>query len=250
MECYEIVPLRVGRLDDYPKINFTYMKNPGVTIEVPIVTWVVRSPERTVVFDCGCGAEARSRPYHPLYRRGEGEDPARGFREAGLDPASVDLVVLSHLHWDHCGDVELFPNATFVVQRKELQEAVSPVQALRQAYEVIPQVRPAWLEVFNRIKQVSGDLEIAPGLQLVELPGHTTGLQGMRVATRQGTILLASDAIPLVENWEGDQDLPHIPNGIHVDLRLYDWTFHRMEQFGDRVLPSHDVRIFDQRQYG
>ena len=120
----------------------------------------------------------------------------------------------------------------------------------RQAYEVIPPVRPAWLDVFNRIKQVSGDLEIAPGLQLVELPGHTTGLQGMRVATRQGTILLASDAIPLVENWEGDQDLPHIPNGIHVDLRLYDWTFHRMEQFGDRVLPSHDVRIFDQRQYG
>lgn len=247
---FTITPVRVGRLVGMDRSVFTYGRNFGVRLDAPCVIWVVSDGRTTVVVDAGPAPPELARPHHPLIVRSEAEIPERALMERGVDLERVELVVLTHLHWDHCGEAAAFRNATFVVQAAELREAVVPVFTQRVIFDVGQRgYGPRWLPVFDRMHVVDGDVELLPGLDLVCLPGHTPGMQGVRVATAGGAHLIAGDAVPLYENWEGDAHLRHIPNGIHTDLRTYERAFRRMEEVADHVLPGHDPAVFEQATY-
>src|SRR5262249_42586222 len=83
--------------------------------------------------------------------------------------------------------------------------AVSPQRVIFDVGQ--PGYGPRWMPVFDRMQVVDGDVELLPGLDLVCLPGHTPGMQGVSVATAGGAYLIAGDAVPLYENWEGDAHL-------------------------------------------
>ncbi|MCL8207511.1 MAG: N-acyl homoserine lactonase family protein [Actinomycetia bacterium] len=246
METYRILPVRVGYLAHFEKSTFTYGRNAGEKIEAPCIVWVVTNGRRTVVVDAGPSAPERARAYHPAYTCPPEEELGRALAAHGIDPEQVDTVVVSHLHWDHVGGMPVFPRATFLVQRDELFAACDPIATQRVTYETgIRGLPPVWTSVFDRIQVCRGDFELAPGLRVVRLPGHTPGLQGLLVDTEAGPALIASDAVPLVDNWLGDAGLAHIPNGIHVDLSAYEETFAKMERLARWVLPGHDPAAFD-----
>jgi glyoxylase-like metal-dependent hydrolase (beta-lactamase superfamily II) len=247
---FTITPLQVGRLCGMDRSVFTYQRNFGVKFDAPCIMWLVSDGRTNVVVDAGPAPPELARPKHPLIQRSDAEAPAPIFQEHGVDPESVELVVLTHLHWDHCGEAAMFKNATFVVQAAELREAVVPVFTQRLIFDVgMPGYPPRWLGVFDRTHVVDGDVELMPGLDLVCLPGHTPGMQGVNVATAKGQYLIAGDAVPLYENWEGDAQLRHIPNGIHADLHSYERAFKRMEEVATHILPGHDPMVFEQRTY-
>ena len=80
-------------------------------------------------------------------------------RQRGLEPGDIDVVINTHLHWDHCSNNALFPKATFYVQRDELGYACAPLPVHRQAYEKNPGLSPGWLDVWGRIRrQVESDV--------------------------------------------------------------------------------------------
>jgi len=132
----------------------------------------------------------------------------------GLSPQEIDLVIFTHLHWDHCFNLENFSQATFFIQKSELKYAVDPLPVERKPYEVgIPGVQPPWMKVFGKMVKLDGDQQIIPGIRVMHVPGHTPGCQCVIVETSEGPWVIAGDMIPLWENWKGDGTLDHIPGG-------------------------------------
>jgi glyoxylase-like metal-dependent hydrolase (beta-lactamase superfamily II) len=148
------------------------------------------------------------------------------------------------LHWDHCSNNNLFPRAKFYVQRDELVYASDPLPVHRRAYEKAPGLSPGWLDVWGRIELVDGDAEIAPGVSVVQLAGHSPGSQGVLV---DGAVpyLIAGDAVNTYADWEGNETVPHLPPGVNTSLLDCYASFEKIEHLGCEVIPSHDLSLLD-----
>lgn len=104
----------------------------------------------------------------------------------GLGPEDIDLVVVTHLDFDHCGGNRFFPDATFVIQREQLDYARSHPERCFPA---------DWDHPELHYRVVDGDLELLPGIELLTTPGHAPGHQSLVVrGLRSGTVILSSDA--------------------------------------------------------
>ena len=88
-----------------------------------------------------------------------------------------------------------------------------------------------------------------PGIRVVHLPGHTPGSQAVVVETSEGPLVIAGDAVPLYENWEGDEILEHIPSGIYSKLEDYYHSVKRLKSLEARILPGHDDKVFSETRY-
>jgi N-acyl homoserine lactone hydrolase len=247
---WTIRPLCFGEFPVFEKSVFTYMRHAGEKIRVPILGWLIQSGEEAILVDTGPSAEdAPATRYHTPIRRSPAQKPDAALRAVGVDPDRISRVVLSHLHWDHCYNLECFPSARFLVQAEEVRTAVDPVPPQRHPYEVgIPGVQPSWLPFFDRLEVIQGEVEVAPGVRTVCLPGHTPGLQGVVVETAAGRYLIASDAVPLGANFHGEGAGPIAP-AIHVDVAACYRSFERMRAVADVVLPSHDMDVLRQPVY-
>ena len=116
----------------------------------------------------------------------------------GVKPGDVNLIVNSHLHFDHCGNNQLFPAAEIFVQADELSIARTP------RYTVT-----GWFDYDGaRINPVSGEMDIGTGLKLLATPGHTPGHQSVLVETDNGNVLVAAQAAFTVEEYEQGGDAP------------------------------------------
>ena len=237
-----IHPLSMGRILDFDLSLLTARHNMGIRLDVPCLAWLVLGGTRPVLVDTGPPEPEFCARYHrPMERKPWEKLPA--LLEAwGVDPASVEIVVLTHLHWDHCFNAECLPNARFLVQQAELRYAVAPLPIDRPAYEALtPGLTPPWMAYYNRIDAVCGDRELMPGVQLLHTPGHTPGCQSVAVETGKGPWLIAGDTVPAYANWHSGG--AKIPGGIAQDLHVYYNTLNKLEKFGDNILPVHDAKV-------
>jgi N-acyl homoserine lactone hydrolase len=249
MSQWTIRPLCFGEFCEFEKSFFTYLRNSGEKIRSPILGWLLQSGAETILVDTGQSSPELANRWHSRTQRSANQAPEMALRAAGVNPASLRLVILTHLHWDHCCNLELFPAARFLVQEEELRAAVVPIPTQRFPYEVgIPDLSPPWLGAFNRLEVIRGDVEVAPGVRTVLLPGHTPGLQGVLVDTVAGRHLVASDAMPLYANLGTDGSGP-IPPGIHTDVASCLRSFDRMRAVADAILPSHDPEVLKHPVY-
>ncbi|MFE5708910.1 N-acyl homoserine lactonase family protein [Rhodococcus koreensis] len=165
--------------------------------------WLLRNRDRTVLVDCGFNADrARTRGLVQDHR------PVELLSRFGVKPEDVDHVVISHMHFDHSGNVELFPNATFSVARDELEFWTGP-------YATRPHLGfntdSAEVQMIlnlhrdGRVHLVTGPEELFPGIKVTPIRGHTPGQMVTEVSTRSGTVVLASDAIHFYEEMERDR---------------------------------------------
>jgi len=247
MAKLRIHPLLLGRFSNVEKSIFTYGCNQGIKFSACCIGWYIEGAEKRVLVDTGPSAPDLALRYHPHLGLSRQD---LGLRQAlsgiGIKPQEIDLVVLTHLHWDHCYNLELLSRASFLVQKEEIRYAVSPLPVHQLGYEAgVQGLCPAWMSVFDRIRVTDGDEELLPGLKIVTLPGHTPGFQGVLVEAEKGRYLIAGDAMPLFENWE-----KRIPHGVHVDLHKSEETFKKVHFLHpDVVLPGHDEQVFEQQIY-
>ena len=201
--------------------------------------WFARNARRTVVIDTGFNADAARRRKREFLR-----SPADGLKLLGVDAAAVETVILTHLHYDHVGNFDLFPQATFHLQDLEMQYATGrcmTVEAMRHAYEledVVGMVRRVYA---GRVRFHDGEGEIAPGVTLHHVGGHTMGLQVVRVATRRGWVVLASDASHYYANMEQSRPFPIVYN---VGDMVEGWRRARaLAESREHVIPGHDPLV-------
>ncbi|HVW18850.1 MAG TPA: N-acyl homoserine lactonase family protein [Solirubrobacteraceae bacterium] len=238
--------LKVGRLVGQPKPTITHFRGWGETYDPTLIVFLIEGGESPILVDTGPSTvEAAWDLHHYRLEQSPEERLPDALAAAGVDASEIKLVVNTHLHWDHCSNNALFPDARVIVQKDELLYAVDPLEWNRVAYEKIPGIQPPWFATWSNIETVDGETEIAPGVSTILLPGHTPGSQGVVVEAEGGRYLIAGDCVPTYENWAGDAAATHIPDGLNYNLVVYAESFRKIEALDCEVIPSHDAAVIE-----
>ena len=203
--------------------------------------WALVNDQHTVVVDLGFTEEIGTRRGREFMRC-----PSVGLAELGIDCASVSHVIVSHMHYDHVGNYDLFPNATFYLQEDEMRFYTGKYvrhAAFRRSIEVDDVVAMVRYNYEGRLTLVDGVREIVPGVHVHRVGGHTAGLQIVTAQTALGRAVLATDASHYYHNIEKD-----VPFMVLHDLPgMYD-SFERMRELADKpelIVPGHDPLVLD-----
>jgi len=201
--------------------------------------WAAIGAERSFVIDTGF-TEETARKRGRTYLR----SPVEGLRLIGLEADAVEEVVLTHLHYDHVGGFHLFPAARFHLQEPEMSYATGRYMAhpkLSHSFEVEDVCGMVRLNFARRVRFHDGDAEIAPGVTLHRIGGHSAGLQCVRVATRRGPVVIASDVTHFYENMESGRPFT---TAFHVGDMLE--GFDRLRELAPtpkHIVPGHDPEV-------
>ncbi|MCC6196463.1 MAG: N-acyl homoserine lactonase family protein [Burkholderiales bacterium] len=231
--CFARVPER--RVYD----NFIRRDMHDGPMPLDFFVWIVRNAQRTILVDTGFGKRAVAQRGRPL-----DVDPVDALARLGIDPDALEDIVLTHLHFDHAGNIERFAKARFHLQDAEAGYATGRCMceaALRYPYDVedvVTFVRHTYAE---RIHFHDGDAAPWPGVSLHAVPGHTLGMQAVRVVTPRGPIVLASDASHFYANV-----LRRAPFVVTVDARATLRSYDRLLELAgsiENLVPGHDPLV-------
>ena len=160
--------------------------------------WVAKSAERAFVIDCGFTEETAKKRKRTFLR-----DPIEALKLVGVDGDTVQDVILTHLHYDHVGGFNRFPKAQFHLQEPEIHYATGRYMRyhrLAHSFEVEDIVGVVRLNFAHRVTFYNGGAELAPGITLHPVGGHSVGLQFVKVHTKRGWVVVASDTTHFYEN--------------------------------------------------
>jgi glyoxylase-like metal-dependent hydrolase (beta-lactamase superfamily II) len=240
MQPYKIFAVKYG--DHGPRaasLNFIGADPHEDGSPLDFFVWAIVSGERAWVVDTGFNAEmAKQRQRHVI------RSPAAGLKTIGVDAAKVSDVIITHLHYDHVGTYDEFPRARFHLQDKEMEFATGRCMChapFRQAFEVEHIVGMVRNVFAGRVCYHHGADELAPGLSVHHVGGHTMGLQIVRVFTERGWVVLASDATHLYANIEQVRPFPIV---YHVGEMLEAYgTIRNLAASPQHIIPGHDPLV-------
>ncbi len=246
---WRVWAVEYGQTATWPKNMLVKGVAKGQTTPLSWMVFVIRGPERTVLVDTGFddAKEARRRKFVTH------QPASQAIAELGLSPDDITDVVLTHLHWDHAGEVGAFARARVWLQQAELDWArrkVSDEQPSRAGIHLADVRAVEALIDTGRVELLRGDAELAPGVVLHAGGGHTAGTQWVSIETghEPGTIVLAGDNAYLYENLE--QGLA-IGGAVKPKLNLPAQAAMKALASGEeRVVPGHDPLVFDRRGGG
>jgi glyoxylase-like metal-dependent hydrolase (beta-lactamase superfamily II) len=238
-DTYEAYAVRYARHDRRSPENFIGGDPHDLLQPLDYFVWVIVGASATFVVDTGFDeAMARHRGRVLLHPVGE------GLRAIGVDPDGVQDVIVTHLHYDHCGNKGLFPRARYHLQDLEMAYATGRCMChahLRTPFEaddVVAMVR----KVFEgRVVFHDGTDELAPGVTVHHVGGHSRGLQCVRVNTRRGHVVLASDATHLYAHAEEGRVYP-ITYNVAETLAGYG-VLRRLASSPAHIIPGHDPQV-------
>ncbi|RJR16940.1 MAG: N-acyl homoserine lactonase family protein [Desulfobacteraceae bacterium] len=226
----------------------TFLEGYGQSILRPFIMWVITGTDFSLIVDTSIEADDYNN-YHPAFKNIQ-VNSHMSFEEAlkkvGMTPDSVDVVVQTHLHFDHCYNTRKCSRATVIVQKDELSFAKKPLEPFKGIY------RESLIKDLN-FKIIDGDYTLAPGIELLKVPGHTPGCQAVSVATKKGKAVI-SGFCTIMENFfpeESDKDkspmcgYPVKLPGIFVDAAEAYESLLRVKNIADIVLPLHDGTPFN-----
>ncbi|MBN9429075.1 MAG: N-acyl homoserine lactonase family protein [Burkholderiales bacterium] len=201
--------------------------------------WLVRHESASFVVDTGFGPEVAAQRGRTFLRH-----PSECFAMLGVDVATVRDVIVTHMHYDHIGTFDRFPLARFHLQDDEMAYATGRHMCHGQfnhGYEIDEVVGMVRLVYQARVRFHRGEAELAPGVSIHRIGGHTHGLQCVRVHTRRGWVVLASDCSHFYEHFENDRVFTTMFN-VGEAIQGY----RRLRELADsdkHVVPGHDPLV-------
>jgi glyoxylase-like metal-dependent hydrolase (beta-lactamase superfamily II) len=236
---YEVYAIKYAEHQRRASANFIGGDPHDGPMPMDYFVWLVRGASGTWLVDTGFNQEAADARGRTLLR-----SAAQAVELLGEDAARIENVIVTHMHYDHAGNCDQFPGATFHLQDREMQYATGRYMAHRcmhEAYSVFDVLGMVQNVYGGRVRFHDGDAELAPGLSVHLLGGHTMGLQCVRVHTARGWVVLASDASHYYRNMEEHRPFPIV---YHVGEMVLAWD--RLQQLADspqHVIPGHDPQV-------
>jgi glyoxylase-like metal-dependent hydrolase (beta-lactamase superfamily II) len=246
--AYEVLAVRYGTLPSRKsELYYRYESygEPDGPASLDYYFWVVRGGGETVLVDTGFDPAAAERRGRTCLTA-----PLEALAELGIEPADVSTIVVTHLHYDHTGNLHGFPDARLVVPARELDFwsgpfAGRPQFAPHAEQEDVAYVRRAAEE--GRVRLTQGTEEILDGVQVVTVGGHSPGQQVMIVESASGPVVLTSDAVHLYEELELDRPFA-VMHDLEQMYAAYDLVHDLARSRGAVVVPGHDPEVF--RRHG
>jgi len=235
LPTYRITALKLGSLR-VPKAAMTYMSGFDRMINLPVWAAAVEGGGQKILIDTGISDHARwNRDLNPCWRDDD-ETIEAALGGIGWRMRDVDIVINSHLHYDHAENNPKFAGARFVVSRAEWEYAKNPIPSQRLLYDF------AWTDesVHHLDYQLIAvdDYDLLPGLRLIQTPGHSRGHQSVVINTDEGIVCVAGDAACLPESFSG----PTPPGGA-TSIEQGFTSLERIRTSAERVFMNHDPNI-------
>jgi len=236
---YEVFAIKYAMRDAKRTEHFIGGDPHDAPMPMDYFVWLIRNKDRLFVIDTGFNAEMAARRKRTFLR-----SPSEGLALLNVQSEMVQDIVLTHLHYDHVGTFNEFPNAQFHIQDDEMAYATGRHMRhsrFNESYEVEDVVGIVRLTYKNRVKFYKGDAELAPGISVHQIGGHTAGLQSVRVMTARGWVVLASDATHYYEHMETGKCFP-------ITFHLGDMIegYDKLRQLADspqHIIPGHDPLV-------
>ena len=240
MDAYQIYALRYAGPEESSQALLMWNRDWDQKVQRAYYFWCLLGPEGPVLVDCGVSPERAAQRKLKNYRH-----PAELLGGLGIKPHEVRHLVLSHMHWDHCGGAGFFPSAQVHVARPEWDFwSTSPLVG-RSIFTILHE--PADLAALTaaqeqgRLRLHDGDAPLAPGLKLIAAPGHSPGLMALKAATAQGAAVLASDCGHTFANFSEDW-----PSIFIFDLPVWLASMERLRGLAagpELLFPGHDMAM-------
>jgi glyoxylase-like metal-dependent hydrolase (beta-lactamase superfamily II) len=241
LETYRVYAIKYGRHERRSSANFIGGDSHDVSMPLDYFVWAIVGKTRTFVVDTGFDqSEADRRGRHIT------KPIQAGLAELGIDTNTVEDVIITHMHYDHAGNRDLFPKAKYHLQDREMAYCTGRCMchgALNLPF-LADDVASMVHKVFKgRVAFHDGDSKITSGLSLHRVGGHTDGLQVARVHTEKGWMVLASDASHLYANIEQKRPFPAVYN-VGDMLEAYQ-RIYSLADSPQLVIPGHDPKVLD-----
>jgi glyoxylase-like metal-dependent hydrolase (beta-lactamase superfamily II) len=237
---WEVYALKYADRDNRTRADsFIFDDNHDAPHPMDYFVWVLKHDGEVILVDTGYDAAEARRRERPILR-----EPGAALQGIGLKPEDITTLIITHLHYDHAGGFAQFPNATIHLQTAEMAYATGPCMChdtLRMPFTA-DHVCEAIKRVYSgRAVFHEGDGQIADGVTVHCIGGHSRGLQAVRVRTDAGWLCLASDAAHYYENVFLQKPFP-----IVVDLEDMLSGFSKLKELASApnlIIPGHDPLV-------
>ena len=234
---YTIYPLKVGNIVE-PEPRIFYLGDCDKTVALGNFFFLVKGEGRNLLVDTGV-TKADGDRFNPSVAQRPEEDPFAQLARHGVELESIEIVIATHLHWDHVSPAVLrMPNAKVYVDPRELGMVLSPPHPWFAQF-VYGKVIERLLAEGRFVETHDGD-EVAPGVRILSTPGHTFGGQSVVVETARGRAVITGDVCFTYRNLDED-----IPGGFNCNLVECFTSLARIREVADIVLPSHDLELLE-----
>jgi glyoxylase-like metal-dependent hydrolase (beta-lactamase superfamily II) len=244
-EKWKVMALCTGTLDLYKAVVTLGLDFPKA-IRENIWSYAVYNSEHKMLIDTGIHDVKWVNDFSRPCYQAEDETLAAAMKKGlGWETEDVDIVINTHLHYDHCGGNMFLPNARFYVQKSEFEFAHHPFKSQKQFYlnktfdvDTINHFRWSFLE---------GDQDILPGIKVIATPGHTPGHQSVLVDTVEGVVCMSGDGAGILQNFSHTNlNTCSIKMNEEEVYASYD----RMAMCAQFVCPTHDPNIKKYQENG
>jgi glyoxylase-like metal-dependent hydrolase (beta-lactamase superfamily II) len=238
-DIHEIYAVRYAHHDRKAHENYILGDLHDTNEPLAYFVWVIKGAGTTYVLDTGFDQAMAEKRGRRIVR-----PVAEGLRAIGVNPDTVTDVVISHLHYDHCGNHTLFPQARYHLQDREMMYATGRYMChghQRIPFEVDDVVAMVRRVFDDRVVFHTGAEQLAPGLTVHHVGGHSMGLQCLRVATRRGHVVLAADATHLYAHIDQGRVFP-VCYSVAETLEGYA-TIKRLADSPGHIVPGHDPDV-------
>jgi glyoxylase-like metal-dependent hydrolase (beta-lactamase superfamily II) len=240
---YEVIAVRYGtRTGSKAEIylNYPTYGEPDEPLGMDYYFWVARNATRTVIVDTGFGPEGGARR-----RRTTLTPPVAALTGLGIDAATAPQVIVTHAHYDHIGNLASFPAAEVIMARREFEFWTGPYGRRQQFAWSTEAAEIAHLDDVRkqgRLTLVDAAYQVAPGIEVVPVGGHTPGQVIVLVATEGGQAVLASDAAHYYEELERDRPFAFVAD-LEAMYRGFDLLTEIIAESGRVLVPGHDPQV-------
>ena len=239
-ETYEVFAIKYGEmLNRHRRDNFIMDDDHAAPCPIDYFVFLIRNANRTIVVDCGFDHDEASKRGRKLQAL-----PREVLKHLDVDAETVETLIVTHLHYDHAGTLPDYKAARFHLQDAEMAYATGRCMcepSLRLPFTVDHVCEMVKNVYSGRVQFHDGDGEVAPGVTVHNTPGHSKGMQSVRVMTQSGPLVLAGDAAHFYENIEKRKPFPLL-HSLEQMTRSWD----KLEALGGglrNVVPGHDPLI-------
>ncbi len=241
-ETYEVFALRYGGMANRTRNDNFIVHDPHDTpMPIDYFIWLIRNDNRTIVVDTGFDQAEGTKRGRVIDRL-----PREALAMLEVEADKVQNVIVTHMHYDHAGTLDDFPAAKFHIQELEMQY----VTGRHMCHDVFAHaytgdhVATMVKRLFDgRVHFHNGHSQIAPGIEVQLIGGHTMGVQCVRVLTKRGWVVLASDASHFYENMEVVSPFP-IVYSVADMVDGFD-TMRRLADSQQHIVPGHDPLVVE-----